>query len=401
VPKTGVKCLVAVVFGGVKSEEVGAEKPQEYTKWFKSDDLVDAKATELERLLEGHCAQELARLKGLYQEGGAWAKSKHVLEKAVKLVRSESENWFEVRLDDELQKWDNKTKLTDVLRGDEKEEVKSLFKEHEDWLKMVFDSSQGAYMKKFEDSRDSNQNFWQRGKAKDEESKQKDLGCLCWDLNTTLIDCARWAADMKHLVLAFDFFRKEVDMICPTVSEDQDMDGRVEAALNSLPSSLMAEPQCCQRMTAAIYCLAAAGTALPLTEQKGVTLKLGTRFLVPPFETLTETPHLLQCVELLELGTAYRVRLRVAETDTDTEKRERKREIGTVGRATESLPFQTICEMSPWKARVFGSLCVSPCNLSTPKGEVALQKLGAGDLAHVNLQVADLTAQLAALNPKP
>ena len=90
------------------------------------------------------------------------------------------------------------------------------------------------------------------------------------------------------------------------------------------------------------------------------------------------------------------MRLRDAETDTDTEKRERKREIGTAGRATESLPFQTICEMSPWKARVFGSLCVSPYNLSTPKGEVALQKLAAGDLAHVTLQAADLTAQLAA-----
>ena len=64
--------------------------------------------------------------------------------------------------------------------------------------------------------------------------------------------------------------------------------------------------------------------------------------------------------------------------------------------ATESLPFQTILDLTPWEARMFGSLCVSPYKLTTPSGEVALRQLAAGELADVTLQAVDLTGPLAA-----
>ena len=94
-----------------------------------------------------------------------------------------------------------------------------------------------------------------------------------------------------------------MDEICPASPEVEDVDGRVEAALSGLPSALLAEPQCCQRMRAAVHCLAAAGTALPLVR---TDLPLGTRFLVPPFEQPAGTPNVLRCVEMLEMGTASR-----------------------------------------------------------------------------------------------
>jgi hypothetical protein len=82
------------------------------------------------------------------------------------------------------------------------------------------------------------------------EKRASDLlNRLGSDLYTTLRDCSQEAARVKHQKKALDFLRKEIR---PTVSEEQDMDGRVEAALNGLPSALLAEPQCCQRMTAAV-----------------------------------------------------------------------------------------------------------------------------------------------------
>ena len=65
-------------------------------------------------------------------------------------------------------------------------------------------------------------------------------------------------------------------------------------------------------------------------------------------------------------------------------------------RATESLLFQTIRDLTLWEARVFGSLCVAPYKLTSPSGEVALQQLAAGELADVTLQAVDLTGPLAA-----
>jgi hypothetical protein len=385
------------------------------------------------------------------------------------------------------------------------------------------------------------------------EKRASDLlNRLGSDVYTALRDCAQEAARVKHQKKALDFLRKriffhEIDMICPNVSEEQDMDGRVEAALNGLPSALLAEPQCCQRMTAAVYCLTAAVHGLPL-----VRTDLPTRFLVPPWEQLAGTSHVLRCVEMLEMGTASRfqpsqrckpyvweasfppksvdlsenARDRVEFSEDDSlctlvedgsaegtlvengsfvftlervspapyffigvaleghditktyrsEKKricledsglpiirgERKREQfsrlqtgdtirvkhdGTfveifvndetrcgpeevqgpvrpfvtnhmgkltvrlsggqmqafkkqavwlsMDQATESLPFQTILDLTPWEARVFGSLCVSPYKLTTPSGEVALQQLAAGELADVTLQADDLSGPLA------
>ena len=63
------------------------------------------------------------------------------------------------------------------------------------------------------------------------------------------------------------------------------------------------QPQCCQRMIAAVKMLEAASKVLPLLE-RDARLAVGTRFLVPPFEELSQGMHLLRCVELLEQGCA-------------------------------------------------------------------------------------------------
>ena len=96
-------------------------------------------------------------------------------------------------------------------------------------------------------------------------------------------------------------FKKFQERILPGVPKAIDLLARVESALNRLPAALMAEPQCCQRMCAAVSCLAAASKALPLLDVKLEAVQF-TRFMVPPFEEMPGTPHLLRCVELLEQG---------------------------------------------------------------------------------------------------
>jgi hypothetical protein len=56
--------------------------------------------------------------------------------------------------------------------------------------------------------------------------------------------------------------------------------------------------------------------------------------------------------------------------------------------ATESPPFQTILDLTPWEARMVGSLCVMSYKLTIPSGEVALQQLAAGEFADVTLHAA-------------
>ena len=129
------------------------------------------------------------------------------------------------------------------------------------------------------------------------------LNDLLVDLGQTLRECAHEVAATHHHHQAWEVFRKSSATLLPAASEEKDVDGRVEAAMNRLPAALLAEPQCCHRMLAAVACLAAASKVLPMAKHHAA-LALDTRFLVPPFEELAETPHLLRCVELLELGTA-------------------------------------------------------------------------------------------------
>jgi Ran GTPase-activating protein (RanGAP) involved in mRNA processing and transport len=124
---------------------------------------------------------------------------------------------------------------------------------------------------------------------------------LVLDFGVALRECAQSVAAAEHQAAIWQVFNKASDTILPAASGENDSNGRVQAALNRLPAALLAEPQCCRRMTAAVSCLAAASCELPVAS---TALPLRTRFLVPPFEALAESPSLLRCVELLEQGCA-------------------------------------------------------------------------------------------------
>jgi hypothetical protein len=124
---------------------------------------------------------------------------------------------------------------------------------------------------------------------------------LVLDFGVALRECAQSVAAAENQAAIWQVFGKASGTILPAASEENDANGRVQAALNRLPAALLAEPQCCRRMVAAVSCLAAASCELPVAS---TALPLRTRFLVPPFETLAESPSLLRCVELLEQGCA-------------------------------------------------------------------------------------------------
>jgi len=110
------------------------------TKSYNVDDLVDVRSTELASTLEDHFAREVARLKDVYQAGGAAAKLS-AFPQAVEKVRS--------RLEGELKTWDKETKMRTDESEVEKKEVQSLSRTHEDWLKVVFDSGHCTYLRTF------------------------------------------------------------------------------------------------------------------------------------------------------------------------------------------------------------------------------------------------------------
>jgi len=382
-------------------------------------------------------------------------------------------------------------------------------------------------------------------------------GLVC-DIGAVLREGAYKVADLQYHRQVLVIFKEKVDTILPAVTEDGGIFARVERALSCLPAALLAEPQCCLRMMAAVSCLTVASNNLPL-DKCYATLPLGSCFLVPPFEELgdtpqMDTPHLLRCIELLELGTAAldvqnqkllvwedkhpdvllsedlslatggnkrnavgtqlemgsivftlvsfkgdvmvgvaldgfdfdtmdysstsailadsegggvpRIRgkgrnelsLRemgvgrsgLKEKDTirveydgasveffvndDAEawfkvedvtgavrpfvhffassnaivqmtghslaqkvrSSETKKQQLTMDRATESLPLASISKMSSWEARVFGCMCVSTYTLSSPLGEISLQRLAAGELSDLTLTESECTGREAA-----
>jgi len=125
-------------------------------------------------------------------------------------------------------------------------------------------------------------------------------------LDRSLQTLAKDIADIKFVKQAHSVCAKNALSIPPAVSENTDMLGRAEAAINGLPAELMAEPQCCRRLMAAVAGLAAARCALQQLPQQSQELPLGTRthLLVPPFAELAYTPHLMRCMQLLEVGAA-------------------------------------------------------------------------------------------------
>ena len=396
------------------------------------------------------------------------------------------------------------------------------------------------------------------------DAKKKLMDALALDFDRILMECTKEVASVQHRLKWQQIYEKSADTLFPAASEERNMDGRVVAAINRLPASLLAEPQCCQRLTAAVSCLAAASTVLPLVGEE-FPLALGTRFLVPPFEELVAMPHLLRCVELLEQGTASKYQLmktdrvvvewdlegnpdnQFLELDSKTnaisylegapdycivlsvkpitkgrksfhfvmhkigdeqwcgvtadksvagcarslrkrsrcwtyycgsrhhdkgrvtveteekdevkhvkdgdtiglvvdfgtrtlqfslndqpqatcnfpsdvselylvteldytddcvelryipdkvaDKQQVTRKALTMDRAIESVPIQDLQKLSTWEARVFGSLCVSPYKVSIPSGDLALNRLAAGDLKEVTLLAADLTPEFSA-----
>jgi len=113
------------------------------TKWCSADALVDVRAGELDSALQTRFTSEVAQLKQLYHQGGAPAKDKHVYAESIECVRQ--------ALHDKLTAWDKEVEKNKANDDGAGHKVRALFRQHQDWLQMVFGSRGCEYMTDFWD----------------------------------------------------------------------------------------------------------------------------------------------------------------------------------------------------------------------------------------------------------